>query len=302
MAIEKKKLDEIQLKVLIVDDEPDHVEGLRTRAREMNIQLVHKTNFKDGLDELTKEFHTYNGVILDAKCFLDKEAEEKKELTDDNIDATIQKVKALSEEQGYIPHCVLTGYSKNFRNRLQAQGFKVFSKPEENEASLNFIRKENELENKYIYEYKDLMELFRMKFLNPKFLKRISNSLDNKGSDDIDDVKQAASVTRDVLEDYFDLLVKMKILTPEIRTSSVNDIAMFLVHKKEDSKGVKIEVKYIFDDYLSWCVSYLHASSSFYLHNNQKSSKHITESLMSSLFEILDYFRIKTVPIINKRL
>lgn len=86
-------MDDIVLNVLIVDDENDYVKAFRSKARKKKIKLNHFRNFEDGLDELSENFHSYNGAIFDAKCFSDKEAENEEMLSGDDIDAVSHRVK-----------------------------------------------------------------------------------------------------------------------------------------------------------------------------------------------------------------
>lgn len=133
-------MDNIELNVLIIDDENDHVKMFRSKARKKKIKLNQFRNFEEGFKELKKNFNDYHGVILDAKCFTDKEAEQEGILSDDDIDAVSHNVRDLTESEGYIPHCINTGYSSKFKRRLENQGFEVFAKPQENDDVLEYIR------------------------------------------------------------------------------------------------------------------------------------------------------------------
>jgi len=290
-------MDNIELKVLIIDDEEDNIRAFRAKARAKKISLTHFKNFKDGIAELEKNFHNYNGVILDAKCFATKDDEINKLLTDDEIDAACHKVKNLTEENGYIPHCVNTGYSAQFKRRLENQGFKVFAKPQQNDDVLEYIRDQNRAENKNYFEHKEIMNLFKGNLLNTKYLKPLSETLDDLKNKEYRSVKSTAGLTRDILEEFLGLMVRLSIIPLDIRSTSVNNVAIYIVGKKKDVNGRSIDKKFLAPDYISRSISLIHDLTSHYLHsNNSTDSKYAQSVMIYSLFEVLDWFNKRVLP------
>lgn len=285
-----------ELRVLIIDDEEISVKAFSSKARKQLISLKHFKNFDDGLDELKRKFSDYDGVILDAKCFADRNAQMNNDLSEAHIDKVSNEVKGLTEAKGYIPYCIYTGYSGKFRERLEVQEFKVFAKPQDDDEVLNFIREHNELERKFYFENKEVMKIFKYGVLKPSYLKRLGESLSKLNSEDETEIKSTATLVREIIEDLLDLLNNCNVIPNDIRTDSINTIAIYLAGKKTDSSGNRISNQYKFDEYVTWSLSYLHTLTSQYLHSNENTnSKYVQSSLIYTLFELLDWFRLNTV-------
>lgn len=63
--------NEIQYKVLWVDDEFSIVQPLQAKAEDYNIDLCHVSNWKDAEQLLNTQFEDFSAIILDAHCKMD---------------------------------------------------------------------------------------------------------------------------------------------------------------------------------------------------------------------------------------
>jgi ActR/RegA family two-component response regulator len=291
-------MNEIELKVLIIDDEKENMQPFTAKARNKRISLNHFSNFEDGLNELKENFLDYNGVILDARCFADKRAEKDNIISDAYIDRISDDVKELSEQKGYIPQCIYTGYSATFKERLELRGYKVFAKPQENDDVFDYIREQNSIENKYYFAHQEVMNLFREKILNPKYLNRLSKCFDRLDSIDPDDIRATATTVREVMEDFYKRLEYLDIIPTEFVYRDLNptNCSKYLVGNIEDGNGEKISDKYKADQYVGWLLTSVHNSTSKYSHNNVSTdSQYIQKAMIFSLLEVLDWFDKKFV-------
>lgn len=199
---------------------------------------------------------------------------------------------------GYIPYCINTGYSAKFKKRLTNQGFEVFSKPDENDDVLDYIRDQNRIENKYYFEHREVMDLFAKQILNPKYLKRLSECFDRLELTNADDIRSTATTVREIMEDFYKRLGYLKVIPADFIHPDLQptNCSKFLVGNISDKSNNTIDHKYKADYYIGWLLTSIHASTSKYSHNNVSTdSQYIQKSMLFSLLEVLDWFDKKFV-------
>jgi hypothetical protein len=180
------------MKILLIDDETDFCKSLQTYARLKGFEISFYTNYDDGFKSLENEQVNYSGVILDARCYKNKNDETLRETKDSAVFYSINKIRELLNKINlHIPFCVNTGFSALFRDNIEAMGIMVFDKLKDRDTMLEWLREEIARipENKIRSEFPDVFEVFRLGYLDRKsetILLKIIISL-NKEYTDIED-------------------------------------------------------------------------------------------------------------------
>jgi len=92
------------LNVLIIDDDPSFVAGLRLDANPFRIRLEHATNLEDGLLKLQERGEKYfAGVILDVICLKDR----KQQIPDPSFIS--KAIEEFNRRAPSLPKVILTG-------------------------------------------------------------------------------------------------------------------------------------------------------------------------------------------------
>ena len=62
-------MEDVNYKILWIDDEHEKLSSTKGRAKRNGIQLIPFKSLNSGMEELEKNYPTYDGVLLDAKFF-----------------------------------------------------------------------------------------------------------------------------------------------------------------------------------------------------------------------------------------
>ena len=127
------------IRILHIDDKRDVSAALNGLLEDQydNAFLKWFGNFEDGIISLSNSPTMYNGIILDAKCFLSS--------NDDTLDEqyvvkAINDIETIFKENGlWMPYCVLSGFKEKLSGYLKANGVKAFDKDDQELDALEYI-------------------------------------------------------------------------------------------------------------------------------------------------------------------
>ena len=127
------------IKILHIDDKREVSASLNGLLEENydNAFLKWFDNFEDGITALKKSPTSYNGIILDAKCFLNRDDDT---LDEQYVIKAINEIEQIFKENGiWMPYCVLSGFKDKLEGYLKANGVVAFDKDEQELEALNYI-------------------------------------------------------------------------------------------------------------------------------------------------------------------
>ncbi|HPR72976.1 MAG TPA: hypothetical protein PLX41_04875 [Bacteroidales bacterium] len=176
--------------LVLIDDEIKYCQTLQTFAKLKDFDIRYFTNYEEGFEYLHLN-DLYSGVILDARCFRNKEAEADKETKDSGIFYAVSRITDLVRNTGRpVPYCVNTGFSASFRENLEQMDVMVFDKAIDRDKMLAWFRDEIERmpETKIRNNFPDVFETFSLGHLDANAERKmllILSLLDNKEITDI---------------------------------------------------------------------------------------------------------------------
>jgi hypothetical protein len=189
------------INALIIDDKQEYMDSLKGTAQAKRIILETKTNLIDGIDYL-KNNKSIEFVILDGKCFVDKE-NEMSGSTISNMPIRAQKMidDINRNDNRQIFYCVNTGFSDELGASFESV-FEVFKKDDSAMLFDHIIeRVSNSAAYKLKNQYNEFFEVFDYNFIDKKYhhlLVELLNCLEKK-----EYKKKNLNVQRDLLEASF---------------------------------------------------------------------------------------------------
>lgn len=167
------------LNVLIIDDDkPPFVEGLRRDANPFRIQLEHATNLEDGLLKLQERGEKYfAGVILDVICLKDR----KQEIPDPNfLSKAMEEFNRLAPS---LPKVIITGEPTRAESLkpIFADNTNVYHKnAEQIEEMLAYLVKQSENlpRTRIVKKYSDVFWIFDNGYLDHNTEQRLIDVLE----------------------------------------------------------------------------------------------------------------------------
>jgi ActR/RegA family two-component response regulator len=166
------------LKVLIIDDDPSFVAGLKRDANTFRIELVEATNLEDGLLKLQERSEKYfSGVILDVICLKDR----KQQIPDPSfISKAMEEFNRLAPS---LPKVILSGEPTIAESvkRLYDGNTKTYHKSAEQieEMLAYFVKQsENLPRTRIVQKYSDVFWLFDNGYLDHNTEQRLIDVLE----------------------------------------------------------------------------------------------------------------------------
>ena len=127
------------IRILHIDDKQEIAVALDEALQEMEEVAVIEwyNNFERGVSELRNSPSSYNGIILDAKCFLN---DQDGSLDEQFVIRAINDVEKIFKENNiWMPYCVLSGFKEKIDGYLKSNSVKAFDKDGQEEEALDYI-------------------------------------------------------------------------------------------------------------------------------------------------------------------
>lgn len=131
----------IPIDIIIIDDEKDYCEAIKTNARNHGLRITDFQNLEDGYKCLSSD-PKYKGVILDARCLRTPEQETE---GDDFLPFAIDQLKEIERETNrIIPFVVNTGYVAEqtivmYEKFIIEKKSRIFNKGQNDVELFNFL-------------------------------------------------------------------------------------------------------------------------------------------------------------------
>ena len=303
----------MSINILHIDDEEDVSTYLDDicAEKEEDIFIWHFETFDEGLSALREKPFFYNGIILDAKCMLNKD---DGVLDEKNVMKAIFEIESIFRSfQSWLPYTILSGFKNKLDREIDLFDIPAFDKNEEEEDAIDFIIKEqvkvvrHNLDKKFpgIIELNDEGLLLSHDISTIIMLfSSVRLSTDNKGI-----IKAQIAQMRPILERVIIHLEKLGEIGGEriIPVGAVNrirgnDKTKYLTECFKYLAGIeissfegdtRIKREAIMPSYISWqCTCIYNVASEIANHANQTTgSKHTLEALFYSLIDILYWYK-----------
>ncbi len=149
--------------ILLIDDEKDYCNTLKTNARRSGILITDFQNLEDGFKELEKELK-YKAIIFDAKCMVDDDEEVDKF---DFLPIALDRLKEFEQNYNvHLPFVINTGYPDEkeismIKKQVETRRGKVFRKGDEKKLYEHLLDEINKADTtKLEKEYQDVFQVF----------------------------------------------------------------------------------------------------------------------------------------------
>lgn len=193
------------LKVMIIENEEDYADSLRDNAAYKGIELVHFENLEDGLTELSDNYSSYDGLILDGKGHLSADKPVEKDV---HAYKALKKLAEFEEEGKVIPRVINTGYFEDMKDIAEYEDINVFEKSKEEDEMLAVLKEMIEKSEIYQYrrQYPDIFSLFSKKFFPQRKELELVQILSGLESKKASEIKSNLALIRTFLEPFYKAL------------------------------------------------------------------------------------------------
>lgn len=164
-------MDMIPTDVIIIDDEKDYCNALKTWSRKFGIRITDFQNLEDGIIHLRATPHKFKGLILDARCM--KTADQEYEGDDFLLFALDELGKVERDTGRMFPFVVNTGYLDEktialYNSKVEEKKSKIFQKTQETKDAMFLFLLDaiGSVEiTKIEHQYNDVFTVFEKKYL-----------------------------------------------------------------------------------------------------------------------------------------
>ncbi len=199
---------------LLIDDEKDYCNSLKTNARNSGVLISDFQNLEDGFEELKRELK-YKAIIFDAKCMIDSDQEV------DNFSFLPIALDRLREfEQQYnvhIPFVINTGYFGEdeitmIKQQVDIKKGKIFSKGDGADELFKHLLKEIDKSEitKYEKEFANVFQVFEKEYLPNNMRDDLISILQNKNISSPAKIKDNLATIRRILDEIITTINKLK--------------------------------------------------------------------------------------------
>jgi cold shock CspA family protein len=221
--------------ILWFDDEHENLKGFKMQAVQNDIKLIPFKSAEEGLDELKRNYPSYDGVLMDARFFLNKEDSAGSE----DLSAlmkTKEELISLRDKKKFEVF-VLTGQAELFEDKTFKTFFPKYYRKgvaEDVERLLLEIKEaaKNQGDTKIRHKYQRVFDVCNEKYIGELAGTELLGLL--RSQDDYD-LKKYLNPIRKIVEDVFLGLNKFDLLPKEFVTPniSINETSKFLTGNKE---------------------------------------------------------------------
>jgi hypothetical protein len=240
-------MEEIIYNILWIDDEHELLSATKGRAKRNGINLVAFKSLNVGMDELEKNYHKYDGVILDAKMF---ENEDDIPGTEDT-EFVFRANDRVHHIQKAFKLFILTGQAEAFDDQTFNKAFKNVYKKGDDEDIQRLFQDVKEAASKQEdfqirNKHKKVFECCSEKYIGVQAGRNILKLIKEKDSRDNYD---HFNIIRKIIEDLFISFYKNGLLPLDFIEDrvSLNPASKFLMGKESDEEYYK-EFGYIHND------------------------------------------------------
>lgn len=227
-------MEDILYKILWIDDEHEALTSTKGRAKRNGILLVPFKSLNNGMSELERNYHSYDGVLLDAKFF---ENEDDVEGTGDTFNVHRAKERLLQLKKKFEIF-VLTGQAEAYEDSTFKKSFtRIYKKGSDEEIDRLFsdIKKAaaGQEDTQIRYSHQRVFDVCTEKYIGELAGQDILNLLKVNDETNIDNHFNAI---RKVVEDLFIAFNKFNLLPAEFVDECValNESSKFLAGKGYD--------------------------------------------------------------------
>ncbi|MFC2132928.1 hypothetical protein ACFLRG_03920, partial [Bacteroidota bacterium] len=150
--------------IIVIDDEFDYCEQLKSDGLKYNLLITHFQNFEDGFKSLD-ENKKYKALILDGRCILKNDMAPGTGKTN-FVFHSINRLHHLElESNRYLPYCVNTYEPESFTENLEGIT-KIFLKKEEHQIMFEYLllKIEESEETQIKHKYDDVFNFINLYF------------------------------------------------------------------------------------------------------------------------------------------
>jgi len=219
---------------LWIDDEHEDLTSTKGRAKSNGINLIGFKSLNSGMSELERNFHFYDGILLDAKFYENDDDVAGSEDTD-NVHRAKERLLQLGKKFEIF---VYTGQAEAFEDKTFNKAFKkVYKKGSSDERDRLFndikISAATQEDTQIRHSYKRVFDVCNEKYIGELAGQDILNLLKVNDETNIDNHFNAI---RKVVEDLFIAYNKFNLLPAEFVNPGValNESSKFLSGKGSD--------------------------------------------------------------------
>jgi len=227
-------MEDIFYNILWIDDEHEDLTSTKGRAKSNGINLIGFKSLNSGMSELERNFHFYDGILLDAKFYENDDDVAGSEDTD-NVHRAKERLLQLGKKFEIF---VYTGQAEAFEDKTFNKAFKkVYKKGSSDERDRLFndikISAATQEDTQIRHSYKRVFDVCNEKYIGELAGQDILNLLKVNDETNIDNHFNAI---RKVVEDLFIAYNKFNLLPAEFVNPGValNESSKFLSGKGSD--------------------------------------------------------------------
>lgn len=222
-------------KILWIDDQWEELIDLKGSFLDENIKLIPFKSLNTGIEELKKNYNTYDGILLDG-IFLENEHDEKGTEDSKNLYKAVAEIYSIPKKFEIF---IFTGQPNLVANEEFKKIFpNTFYKGNSIKNLSEQIREAaDSLPDKQIKnQYKDVFDMLTPELLGEKYVKTLLNILKKE-----DYEQENLNELRKIIESIFEKLGEYDIIPEQIIKSNgnINGSTRFLSGNHETYKWVK---------------------------------------------------------------
>tara|TARA_R110000868_G_scaffold411560_1_gene705297 strand:+ start:4752 stop:5696 length:945 start_codon:yes stop_codon:yes gene_type:complete len=151
----------MSINILHIDDEQDvsiHLDEI-CGDKQGDVFIRWFETFDDGIDALKKDPHAFNGIILDAKCLLNKE---DGVFDEHNVIKTITDIENVFRSESIrLPYCILSGFKERLQRFIDIHSLEAYDKNAQEEAAIDYIiRSQSQVTRfKFTNEFPEIIDM-----------------------------------------------------------------------------------------------------------------------------------------------
>lgn len=300
-------MEDVNYKILWIDDEHENLSSTKGRAKRNGIQLIPFKSLNSGMEELEKNYPTYDGVLLDAKFFENEKDVNGSEDTLFSIRAN-DRLSALQSKKKFEVF-ILTGQAEAYDDPTFKKIFKkVYKKGSDDDIIQLFsdikLAASNQKDTQIRQEYKRVFEVCTEPYIGEHAGQDILNLL--KVFNEIN-VETHFNTIRKVVEDLLKGFYNNKLLPSEfiLPNIALNQSSIFLSGRDQNERTEIAYKKFThlpethlpkhIVNILQFILSITQAGShrsEVDSHANNLGTTYLFKSVLYSLFDLLVWFKM----------
>jgi hypothetical protein len=237
-------MEELFYNILWIDDEHEDLTSTKGRAKSNGINLIGFKSLNSGMSELERNFHFYDGILLDAK-FYENDDDVAGSVDTDNVHRAKERLLQLGKKFEIF---VYTGQAEAFEDKTFNKAFKkVYKKGSSDERDRLFndikIAASSQEDTQIRHIYKRVFDVCNEKYIGELAGQDILNLLKVNDETNIDNHFNAI---RKVVEDLFIAFNKFNLLPKEFVSPSIalNQSSIFLAGQEQYESTDAVYKKY----------------------------------------------------------